>query len=33
MDWLTNITDGMTYNYVEVNWKDFDFSIDSHGLW
>ena len=26
MDWLTNITDGMTYNYVEVNWKDFDFS-------
>ncbi len=26
MDWLTNITDGMTFNYVEVNWKDFDFS-------
>ena len=27
MDWLTNITDGMTFNYVEINWKDFDFSV------
>ena len=27
MSWLGNITDDMTYNYVEYNWKDFDFSL------
>ena len=25
--WLGNITDDMTFNYVEYNWKDFDFSL------
>ena len=27
MSWLGNIVDDMTYNYVEYNWKDFDFSL------
>ena len=27
MNWLGNIVDDMTYNYVEYNWKDFDFSL------
>ena len=27
MIWLGNITEGMTFNYVEGNWKDFDVSL------
>ena len=27
MNWLGNITEGMTFNYVEGNWKDFDVSL------